>query len=170
MRGITPNDKRDRRHLLSENLDNIIEAMKQSGIPDPVGIVVDATDEYGGALCLSALRKSGLTKKEAALYQKTMIAEMAERNQFPTATFVVSWAEANQLLPLTSPTAKKNLIELQTEYSLGTSSKYLVVAIGNGGNTYSISDIPEMPTPDRMIRDGQHRHSGIHFCNRKFPR
>ena len=163
MRGVTPNDKRDRRHLLSENLDQLIEAMKQSGISNPVGIVVDATDKLGSVLCRSAFRQSGMTEEEATLHLKEMTAEMAERNQFPTSTLVVSWAIACQLLPLTSPTAKKHLFELQSEYKIGTSNKYLVVAVGNGGNTYAISDIPEMPSPDRIAHDGQHRHSGVYL-------
>ena len=39
----------------------------------------------------------------------------------------------------------------------------LVVAIGNGGNTYGIAEIPDMPRPEQIAQDGQHRHTGIHF-------
>jgi hypothetical protein len=163
MKGITPEDKRDRRHLLAENLDQLIDAMKQSGIFNPVGIVVDATDRLGSVLCRTALLKSGMTDEEAAQKLNEMTAQMAERNQFPTATFVVSWAMAEHLLPLTSPTAKKNLFEMQAQYQIGKSSRYLVVAIGNGGNTYGVADIPEMPRPAPIAHDGQHRHKGIHF-------
>ena len=163
MKGTTPKDKRDRRHLLSENLDQLIEAMKNSGIRNPVGIVVDVTDRLGSVMCRMALIKSGMTDEEAKRHLDTMTSEMAEQNQFPTLTFVISWTIANQLLPLTSPTAKKHLVELQSQYKVGTSSKYLVVAVGNGGNTYGIAEIPDMPRSDEIAHDGQHRHSGIHF-------
>lgn len=164
MKGISPGEKLGRRHLLSEHLDQTVEAMKQSGIQVPVGLIVDATDRLGGVLYRQMLCRSGMTKKEANLHMKEIAAEMAERNQFPTGIFVVSWADANRLLPLTSPTAKKNLLELQAEYKIGRSSKYLVVAIGNCGNTYAISDMPEMPRA--AIPDVQHRHGGLYWRSR----
>ena len=163
MNGIDPADKRDRRHLLAENLEQLIDGMKQSGIVDPVGIVVDATDRMGSILYRAALLKSGMTDEEAARKLDETTARMAEQNQFPTGTLVVSWAQAEHLLPLTSPSAKKNLREMKAQYQIGKSSRYLVVAIGNGGNTYGVADIPEMPDPAPIARDGQHRHKGIHF-------
>ena len=164
MNGIRSADKRDRRHLLAENLDRLVDEMKRSDIPVPVGIVVDATDKMGSVLYRAALLKSGMTQEEADQKLSETGAQLAERNQFPTATLVVSWEVAKQLLPLTSPTAAKNLREMKAEYQIGSSVRYLVVGIGSGGNTYGIAEIPELPRPRPDAHDGQHRHGGIHFA------
>ena len=159
--GMRPNEKRDCRYLLSENLEHITEKMKRSCIPNPVGFVVDTTDKFGGILCRSVFRQSTMSEKKASLLLQEKIVELAKRNEFPIFTFACSWAIALQLLSLTSPTAKKNLLSFKLEYKIGTSSKYLVVAVGNGGNSYGIADIQEMPRPEQTAQDGQHRHSGI---------
>ena len=166
MKGISQTDKRDRRHLLAENLDQLIVGMKQSGIISPVGIVVDATDRMGSVLYRAALLQSGMTEEEATKQLSETTARMAEQDQFPTATLVVTWKVAEQLLPLTSPTAKMNLREMKSQYQIGWSSRYLVVGIGSRGNTYGVAEIPDIPRPELTVHDGQHRHTGIHFPGR----
>ncbi len=163
MNGINPSDKRDRRHLLAEHLDRLVEGMKLSGIATPVGLVVDATDKMGGIFYRAALMKSGMTVEEADRQLTETAAQMAERRQYPTVTLVVSWALAEQMLPRTSPTARKNLREMKAEYGIGRGGRCLVVAIGSGGNTYGVVDIPELPRPAPTANDGQHRHKAIHF-------
>ena len=146
--GTTPIDKRDRRHLLSKHMDQLIDEMKQSGITNPVGIVVDPADKYGRVWYLSELIESGMTKEEANRHLREMTAKLAESNQFPTMVVVVSWADAVKILHGTSPTARKNLYELRNVHKVGTDGKYLVVAVGNGGNTYGFVNIPEKPSHD----------------------
>jgi len=161
--GMTPTAKKDRRHLLAENLDQLMEAMRESGVVNPVGIVVDATDRLGSAMYGAALVKYGMTEEQARQQLAETTARMAEQNQFPTALLVVSWDVADQLLPLTSPTAKKNLREMKSEYQIGWSGRYLVIGIGSGGNTYGVTVIPDMPRPVPTAHDGQHRFKGIHL-------
>ncbi|MGE3408647.1 MAG: hypothetical protein AB7I37_17645 [Pirellulales bacterium] len=161
--GVTQAAKSDRRHLLAENMDQLIKAMKESGIVNPVGIVVDATDRLGSALYGAALLQSGMTEEQARQQLADTAARMAEQNQFPTALLVVSWKVAEQLLPMTSPTAKKNLREIKSEYQIGWSGRYLVIGIGSGGNSYGVTEIPDMPRPVPTAHDGQHRFKGIHL-------
>jgi hypothetical protein len=151
---------------LAENQDCLVDEMKRCGIAVPVGIVVDATDRMGSALYRAALLRSGMTQEEADRQLSEATAQLAEGNQFPTATLVVPWEVAEQLLPLTSPTAAKNLREMKAEYRIGRSAWCLVVGVGSGGNTYGIAEIPELPRPRPDAEDGQHRHGRIHFPRR----
>ena len=164
---ISPNATINRTHLMSHNLDEIKKAMKQSGIRNPVGIIVDATDRIGGALYLAVLKKSGLSEGEAVMRKDAMIAELQDRGQFPSVILAAAWEQASGFLSCTSPTAKENLLKLKTELDLGNGNRFLIVAIANGGNMYCILDIPEMSASDVAVEDAPHRHGGIHILNRK---
>ena len=67
---------------------------------------------------------------------------------------VITWRDAESLLPLTSPTAAKHLKQIKLMILPG---QHLVVAIGKNGNTYSIVKVTKVKN-QMTAEDGQHRH------------
>lgn len=72
-------------------------------------------------------------------------------------------AETIQLLSFSSPAKKTQMHYFKLKYGIGTNGKCLVIAVGKGGSRYGFADIPEIPYPERIISDGQHRHIGTHL-------
>jgi len=63
-KGISPESKELRRHLLSHNGPVVVERMKQSGLADPVGLIIEMTDDIGKQLTYAALEKQGMPRHQ----------------------------------------------------------------------------------------------------------
>ena len=49
-RGISEQSKQLRRHLLNHNAPDVMKWMQESGMADPVGMIVELTDDIGKQL------------------------------------------------------------------------------------------------------------------------
>jgi len=125
-KGITPESKELRRHLLSHNGPDVVERMQQSGMADPVGMIIEMTDEIGKQLTYAALEKQGMPRHEIP----ELIASYC-KNAIPTFKCVVSFETAKKILPITSETALQNLT---TPRKPGV---HWIVVVGGGGNSYA---------------------------------
>ena len=125
-KGISPKSKELRRHLLSHNGPDVVERMQQSGMADPVGMIIEMTDDIGKQLTYAALEKQGMPRHEIP----ELIASYC-KNAIPTFKCVVSFETALKLLPLTSETAEQNL---KGPRRPGT---HWIVVVGGGGNSYA---------------------------------
>jgi len=63
-KGISPESNELRRHLLSHNGPDVVERMKQSGLADPVGLIIEMTDDIGKQLTYAALEKQGMPRHQ----------------------------------------------------------------------------------------------------------
>jgi hypothetical protein len=90
-----------------------------------------------------------------------MSMEMAKMGLFLTGLLVVDWKTAEALLPLTSPTATETLQEVKRVHEVEKKS-YMMVAVGSGGNTYTLIEIDDMPPLPQHVEDGQHRVTGFY--------
>ncbi len=63
-KGISQESKELRRHLLSQNGPDMVERMQQSGLSDPVGLIIEMTDDIGRQLTYAALEKQGMSRRE----------------------------------------------------------------------------------------------------------
>jgi len=128
--GISQESKDLRRHLLSHNGPDVVERMQQSGLADPVGLIIEMTDDIGKQLTYAALEMQGMSRHEIP----ELIASYC-KNAIPTFKCVVSFETALRLLPLTSETAEQNL---KGPRRPGT--RWIVVVAG-GGNSYPLVPI-----------------------------
>lgn len=94
---------------MDENREKLINAMKESGFRDPVGIVADTRDNVERRIAKTALLATGRTEQEAEDHILAMNMELAKKGLFLTGLLVVNWKTAEALLPLTSPTAMETL-------------------------------------------------------------
>jgi|GEM_PF-3646257 len=162
MKGMSHSEMADRRVMLAHNTPMVIEAMKESGLSDPVGIIADTRDKMGRKLFKMALLASGKSEQDADDEIRAMSKEMAKKEQILTGILVVDWKRAEQILPLTSPTATETLGEVRRLHHVQKDS-YAIVAVGSGGNTYTLVVIDDLPTQPQHVEDGQHRVRGIYF-------
>jgi len=125
-KGITQESKELRRHLLSHNGPDVVDRMQQSGMADPVGMIIEMTDDIGKQLTYAALEKQGMPKHEIP----ELIASYS-KNAIPTFKSVVSFETALKILPLTSESAEQNL---KGPRRPGT---HWIVIVGGGGNSYA---------------------------------
>lgn len=132
-KGISEQSKELRRHLLSYNGPDVVERMQQSGMADPVGMIIEMTDDIGKQLTYAALEKQGMPRHEIP----ELIASYC-KNAIPTFKCVLSFETAVKLLPLTSETAEQNL---KGPRRPGT--RWIVV-VGGSGNSYAM--VPVSPT------------------------
>ncbi len=58
-KGLTEQSKQLRRHLLNHNAPDVMKWMQESGMEDPVGMIVEMTDDIGKQLTYAALEKQG---------------------------------------------------------------------------------------------------------------
>jgi hypothetical protein len=79
MKGMSHSEMADRRVMLAHNTPMVIEAMKESGFRDPVGIVADTRDNVGRRIVRTALLATGRTEQEAEDHILAMSMEMAKR-------------------------------------------------------------------------------------------
>ena len=99
-RGISEQSKQLRRHLLNHNAPDVMKWMQESGMADPVGMIVEMTDDIGKQLTYAALEKQGMPRHEIP----ELIASYC-KNAIPTFKCVVSFETAKKILPITSKTS-----------------------------------------------------------------
>ena len=100
--------------------------MAESGYDDPVGLIIEMTDEVGKQLTYAALERQGMPRHEIP----ELIASYC-RNAIPTFKAVMPFETAMQVLALTSDTAEQNL---SAERRPGTG---WIVIVAGGGNSYA---------------------------------
>lgn len=124
--GLSDNSKELRRHLLSHNGSDVVRRMQESGFEDPVGLIVEMTDDIGKQLTYAALESQGMPKHEIP----ELIASYC-KNAIPTFKCVVTFETAKRILDITSETAVQNLTARRKP-----GAHWLVVVAG-GGNSYA---------------------------------
>ena len=115
-----------RRHMLEHNGDEIVRRMKESGFGNPVGLIIEMTDDIGKSLAYAAMEAEGIPKHEIP----ELIAKLS-RDAIPTLHCVFEFEDAKRLMARTSDSAEKNF---DAPRKPGTS---IVVVIAGGGNTYA---------------------------------
>lgn len=139
----------DRRHLLDRNHGNVLEAMRESGLPDPVGFIIDAIDFQGRQFAIQMRRAAGTSEEEATRQIDETNAVFLRNRMTPTLITVTSVEAARAILPLTSPTALQTLKTREAQREPG---HCLVTVIASGGNTYASVELSLAP-------DGNNRTS-----------
>ncbi len=125
-RGISEKSKQLRRHLLNHNGPNVVQRMHESGMADPVGMIIEMTDDIGKQLTYAALEKQGMPKHEIP----ELIASYC-KNAIPTFKAVVTFETAKNVLPLTSDTAEQSLSAPRPP------GVHWIVIVAGGGNSYA---------------------------------
>ena len=115
-----------RRHMLEHNGDEIVRRMKESGFDNPVGLIVEMTDDIGKSLAYAAMEAEGIPKYEIP----ELIAKVS-RDAIPTFLCVLHFEDAKLIMARTSDSAEKNF---GAPRKLGAA---IVVVIAGGGNTYA---------------------------------
>ena len=125
-KGISEKSKQLRRHLLNHNGSDVVQRMQESGMADPVGMIIEMTDDIGKQLTYAALEKQGMPKHEIP----ELIASYC-KNAIPTFKAVVTFETAMKVLPLTSDTAEQSLSAPRP------SGVHWIVIVAGGGNSYA---------------------------------
>jgi len=115
-----------RRHLLSYNGPDVVRRMAASSFSDPVGLIIEMTDDTGKQLTYAALELQGMLQQDIA----ELIASYC-RKAIPTFKCVVSFDTAKSVLALTSDTAEQNLAVPRKP------GVYWIVIVAGGGNSYA---------------------------------
>jgi hypothetical protein len=132
-----PNDFQRRRELLEDNrglIDDILAKSKEVPVKAPYVIVADLTGQHGEQFARYFWRKRGVPEdrlderfaEECRRWSKGGLAT-------PCMTVVMEHAEAQHILPLTSPTGAANAARIIAECPPGMVP---VTVIGTEGNTY----------------------------------
>ena len=124
-KGLSEKSKVLRRHLLNHNAPDVMNRMQKSGMSDPVGLIVEMTDDIGKQLTYAALEKQGMPKHEIP----ELIASYC-KNSIPTFKCVVSFETARNMLPISSETALQNLTAPRKP-----GVHWIVIVGGGGGNS-----------------------------------
>lgn len=124
--GLSDKSRQLRRHLLNHNGPDVVQRMQESGMADPVGLIVEMTDDIGKQLTYAALEKQGMPKHEIP----ELIASYCQ-NAIPTFKCVVSFETASKILPIISDTALQNLTGPRKP------GVHWIVIVGGGGNSYA---------------------------------
>ena len=111
---------------LSRNCPDVADLMAKSKYKDPVGMIIEMTDDIGKQLTYAALEKQGMPKHEIP----ELIASYCN-NAIPTFKCVVSFETAKKILPITSETALQNLTAPRKP------GVRWIVIVGGGGNSYA---------------------------------
>jgi len=125
-KGISEKSKQLRRHLLNHNAPDVMKRMQESGMADPVGMIIEMTDDIGKQLTYAALEKQGMPKHEIP----ELIASYC-KNAIPTFKAVVTFETAMKVLPLTSDTAEQSLSAPRPP------GVHWIVVVAGGGNSYA---------------------------------
>ena len=115
-----------RRHMLEHNGDEIVRRMKESGFDNPVGLIVEMTDNIGKSLVYAAMEAEGIPKHEIP----ELIAKFS-CDAIPTFLCVFHFEDAKRLMARTSDSAEKNFDAPRKPGSA------IVIVIAGGGNTYA---------------------------------
>ena len=124
--GLSDNSMQLRRHLLNHNGPDVVQRMQESGISDPVGLIIEMTDDIGKQLTYAALDAQGMPHHEIP----ELIAAYC-KNAIPTFKCVVSFDTAKRILDITSETALQNLAAPRKP------GVHWIVVVGGGGNSYA---------------------------------
>ncbi len=124
--GISEQSKQLRRHLLNHNAPDVMKWMQESGMADPVGMIIEMTDDIGKQLTYAALEKQGMPRHEIP----ELIVSYCKK-AIPTFKCVVSFETAKKILPITSETALQNLTAPRKP------GVHWIVVVGGGGNSYA---------------------------------
>ena len=125
-KGLSLKSRELRRHLLSHNGPDVANSMEQSGYKDPVGLIIEMTDDIGKQLTYAALEKQGMPKHEIP----ELIASYC-KNAIPTFKCVVTFETAKKILHITSETAIQNLTAPRKP------GVDWIVVVAGGGNSYA---------------------------------
>ena len=125
-KGISEKSKQLRRHLLNHNGPDVVQRMQESGMADPVGMIIEMTDDIGKQLTYAALEKQGMPKHEIP----ELIASYC-KNAIPTFKAVVTFETAKKVLSLTSDTAEQSLSATRP------AGVHWIVVVAGGGNSYA---------------------------------
>jgi hypothetical protein len=125
--GLSNPSMNHRRHLLNHNAEQIVLRICDSGIPEPVGLIIDMTDDMGKKLTYHALETHGYHRHEIP----EIIARYAKDNATPTFLCVTNLEAAKRVLTETSETAVRNLSQPIAP------GRAWVVVVGAGGNSYA---------------------------------
>ena len=129
--GVSKSSLELRRHLLQHNAREIVSAMRAARLADPVGLIVEMSDDFGKQLAYGIMEVRGMSREEIAQLVATL-----SQNVIPTFTAVISLEQAKKTLALSSDTAILNLSAARP------AGVYWIVVIGGGGNSYSQVPIP----------------------------
>lgn len=124
--GLSEQSRDLRRHLLNYNGPDVVQRMRDSGLADPVGLIVEMTDDMGKQLTYAALEAQGMPRHEIP----ELIASYC-KNAIPTFKGVVTFETARTILDLTSETAVQNLAVARKP------GLHWIVVVGGGGNSYA---------------------------------
>jgi hypothetical protein len=91
-KAVSEKSKQLRRHLLNHNAPDVMKRMQKSGMADPVGLIVEMTDEFGKQLTYAALEKQSMPKHEIP----ELIASYC-KNAIPMFKCVVSFETARKI-------------------------------------------------------------------------
>ena len=125
-KGLSLKSRELRRHLLSHNGPDVANSMEQSGYKDPVGLIIEMTDDFGKQLTYGILESKGMLKQDIA----ELIASYC-RNAIPTFKAVVPFETAKRVLSITSETAEQSLAAPRRP-----ETRWIVI-VGGGGNSYA---------------------------------
>ncbi len=125
--GLSQSSMELRRGLLRYNGEEILRRMRESGLSDPVGLIIDATDPMGKSITYSAVQAEGVPKHEIP----EILARLSRNESIPTFLMVLTLETAKRVLVATSESAESNL---SAPRRAGTA---WVVIIAGGGNSYA---------------------------------
>jgi hypothetical protein len=137
----------EKRHrLLDANLPHVhrlIREAKAAGDPDPVVVVAELGDFQGRQCAIALLRgRMGLPPDEANRRVDKAIRRSPSPDRVPAFVFTLTPAEAEWMLPHTSPTAARSVPRALNGLRPG---QYLVVCVAGKGNTYMGIELPPAP-------------------------
>lgn len=121
----------DRGDFLEKNKADLALQMRVSGITDPVGVVADLRDFHGRQFALA------VGMNEDVIDQR--IERFRVEQMIPTVTAVITWKDAETIMPHTSPTASKTLAAAKA--LCNANGHKLVIAIMSKGNRYELVDL-----------------------------
>ncbi len=125
-KGLSNQSRQLRRHLLSHNGPDVAASMAKSGYKDPVGFIIEMTDEVGKQLTYAALERQGMARHEIP----ELIASYC-KNAIPTFKAIMPIEVAKKILSLTSDTAEQSLSAPRPP------GVHWIVIVAGGGNSYA---------------------------------
>lgn len=129
-----------RHSMLDDHTSQIKKLMCDSGITDPIGVMLDITGTYGRQMQIAWNIRNGMTEAEAEKKVDELIVYFDGEGKFPTHLTVWTWQQAEILMPMTSPTALESLRKLKWAIEPGQAG---VIAVGRHGNSYGIVALTE---------------------------
>lgn len=137
-----------RHWLLNYHSQQIINNIKNGvleGMDDPVGMVIDVSDEFGYNLALAVVEKNGIPDSTI----ENLIAECKDKNQIPTLQIAVEMETVKKILPFTSATALNSIAKFE---QMRKPNHYLAVIMAEKGNTYAAIEVDVV-----RVNDGHYR-------------